>query len=155
MLAGILNSALLIVIVLDVVGAAVYFGLTCWNRFQDGRGGIGAQHPTFPTIGGLGFGRPLNGGLVPVPAGASALAVYGSTVHSPAPSETSEPGVSERGLAAGLRLRIESFGGKFSKRAKTSFTDRQRSEGQSDSDHQVQGKVTKLNRILDSFKEDL
>lgn len=162
MLAGILNSALLVVIILDVVGAAVYFGLTCLKRFKAEKAESSGMLRTFPS-----FANGFGGGMVPVPAGASAMAVYGaSEPQAVLESDAGRPDDRERrGLVSDIRTRIESFGGTFARRSQAApatdgvsqisdpgqASDRNQTSG----DDQVQNRVTKLNRILDSFKEDI
>jgi len=155
MLAGILNSALLIVIIMDVVGAAVYFGITCLKRFQIGQEESRNATSSFAPFGGR--LASLTGGLVPVPAGSAAVALYGRpeprTETVTRPDEQAAPET----FGGRLRTRIESFGGTFSRRRAEAqpmerHTAAQTPEG---ADAQVPNQVANLNRILDSFKEDL
>lgn len=146
MLAGILNTALMIVIVLDVLGAAVYFGLTCLKRYRDGKT-TAAPARTFGAFGG---------GLVPVPAGPAAMQLYGAPEPvREAVTEEDKP----NSFGGRLRMRIESFGGTFSRRRAAADAADTRpdttTQAAASGDDQVRGQVAKLNRVLDSFKEDL
>ena len=152
----ILNTALIIVIVLDVVGAAVYFTVTCMSRFREAR--AEARVPRHALAGSF-------GGMIPATAGSvSTMALYGPAM--PVADPTAPETAPESLHRPGFRGRIESFGKYFSNITSRSAALRpdeapvpeagikNASESET-SDPQVRNHLTRLNKILNSFKEDI
>ena len=144
MLAGILTTALEIVIVLDICGALVYCVVSGLARQQkaDADNGISPLEVTYaaalqPCPAGGAIAPPPS---VVCPPGGEDLRIYAT------PEPTAEP-QQEHGLAGAFRRHIDSLRKKFTYRPGNGTAGVRKDD--------MDEANRKLGRVLDSFKEDV